>query len=71
MRVCRTKTDEPRIMLVSIQFPNWYRSEQKIQLPMSVKDKIRWGNMVPCVDWMEDGYDFLKGAHVLNFSLKP
>jgi ectoine hydroxylase-related dioxygenase (phytanoyl-CoA dioxygenase family) len=65
------KTDEPRIMLVSIQFPNWYRSDQKIQLPVGVKDKIEWGNVVPCVDWKEDGYDYLKGEHILDFSLKP
>ncbi|KAF2245888.1 hypothetical protein BU26DRAFT_521429 [Trematosphaeria pertusa] len=65
------KTDEPRVMLVSIQFPNWYRSEQKIQLPESVKGKVQWGSVVPCVDWKPDGYDYLKGSHDLDFSLKP
>ncbi|KAJ4292375.1 hypothetical protein N0V90_009037 [Kalmusia sp. IMI 367209] len=65
------KTEEPRVMLVSIQFPNWYRSEQKIQLPKSVEGKIMWGHLIPCVNWQENGYDYLKGSHDLDFSLKP
>ncbi|KAJ9134629.1 Kanamycin B dioxygenase [Pleurostoma richardsiae] len=65
------KTDDPRVMLVTVQFPHWYRSDLKMKLPEKVKDKIDWGDVVPCVDWMGDGYEYLKGAHDHDFSLKP
>lgn len=65
------KTDEPRVMLVSVQFPHWYRSNLKMKLPESLRGKMEWGNLVPCVDWKEDGYDYLQGAHDHDFSLLP
>ncbi|KAJ5102224.1 hypothetical protein NUU61_004446 [Penicillium alfredii] len=65
------RTDDPRVMLVSIQFANWYRSDQKLLLPKSLEGKVNWGRLVPCVEWVEDGYDYLKGAHDHDFSLKP
>ncbi|KAJ5606031.1 hypothetical protein N7510_008812 [Penicillium lagena] len=65
------RTDDPRVMLVSIQFANWYRSDQKFVLPKSLVGKINWGRLVPCVEWVDDGYDYLKGAHDHDFSLKP
>ncbi|CAL5874769.1 uncharacterized protein PFLUO_LOCUS9071 [Penicillium psychrofluorescens] len=65
------RTDDPRVMLVSIQFANWYRSDQKFVLPKSLDGKINWGRLVPCVEWVDDGYDYLKGAHDHDFSLKP
>lgn len=40
------RTDEPRVMLVSVQFPSWYRSDLKMKLPASIKDKMRWGDLV-------------------------
>lgn len=64
-------TDEPRVMLVSVQFPHWYRSELKMKLPVGIRDKMAWGDVVPCVDWQEDGYDYLKGAHDHDFTLLP
>lgn len=65
------RTDEPRVMLVSVQFPSWYRSDLKMRLPASIRDKVRWGDVEPCVEWVEDGFDYLKGAHDHDFSLKP
>ncbi|KAK8001135.1 hypothetical protein PG991_013357 [Apiospora marii] len=65
------RTDEPRVMLVSVQFPRWYRSELKMKLPASIKDKVQWGDVVPCAEWMPDGYDYLKGAHDHDFTLLP
>ncbi|OAQ65127.1 phytanoyl- dioxygenase family protein [Pochonia chlamydosporia 170] len=65
------KTDDPRVMLVSVQFPHWYRSNLKMRLPVSVKDKIDWADAVPCVEWMPEGYDYLQGAHDHDFILLP
>lgn len=64
-------TNDPRVMLVTVQFPPWYRSDLRLKLPKSVQGKIEWGDVVPCVDWMDDGYDYLQGAHDHNFSLLP
>lgn len=65
------QTDEPRVMVVTVQFPKWYRNDTKVILPRSLEGKINWGGLVPCVEWVEDGYDYLKGAHTHDFSLKP
>lgn len=65
------RTDDPRVMLVTVQFPSWYRSELKMKLPRAVRDKIDWGDLVPCVEWMDEGYDYLQGAHDHDFSLLP
>ncbi|RFU24887.1 hypothetical protein B7463_g11454, partial [Scytalidium lignicola] len=65
------KTDEPRIMLASVLFPQWYRSQQKIFLPESLKGQIQWGDVNACVDWVPNDYDYLKGRHDHDFSLKP
>ncbi|KAL5322654.1 hypothetical protein ACEPPN_010629 [Leptodophora sp. 'Broadleaf-Isolate-01'] len=64
-------TDDVRVMLVTIHFPAWYRTEQKLLLPESLKGKIEWGNLVPCVEWVPDGYDYLKGQHDHDFDLLP
>lgn len=64
-------SEEVRVMLVTIHFPAWYRTEQKILLPESLKGKIDWGNLVPCVEWVEDGYDYLQGQHDHDFDLLP
>lgn len=65
------QTDEPRVMLVTVQFPRWYRSELKIRLPVSVKEKIDWGDLQPCVEWMPNDFDYLQGAHDHDFALLP
>ncbi|KAI0124029.1 phytanoyl-CoA dioxygenase family protein [Xylariales sp. AK1849] len=64
-------TDDPRVMLVSVQFPHWYRSDLKIKLPSSVKDQVEWGDVVPCVEWLPEGYEYLQGAHDHDFALQP
>lgn len=53
------RTDDVRVMLVAIPFPAWYRTDQKILLPETLKGKVEWGNLVPYVEWVEDGYDYL------------
>lgn len=65
------RTEDVRVMLVTIHFPHWYRTEQKILLPRTVKGKIEWGNLVPCVEWVEDGFDYLQGQHDHDFDLLP
>lgn len=64
-------TDDPRVMLVTVQFPSWYRSHLKLKLPKTVQGRIEWGQVVPCVDWMEEDYDYLQGAHDHDFALLP
>ncbi|KIV81390.1 hypothetical protein PV11_03581 [Exophiala sideris] len=64
-------TDDPRVMLVTIHFPAWYRSNQTFFLPKSLKGKINWGRLVPCVEWVDDDYDYLQGRHDHDFSLLP
>lgn len=63
--------DDPRVMLVLIQFPAWYRSDQRFCLPESAKGVIDWGRLVPCVEWVGEDYDYLAGRHDHDFSLKP
>lgn len=65
------KTDDPRVMLVMVLFPSWYRSEARIELPEIVKGKIDWGNIVPCVNWLKEGYGYLKGECNADFDLLP
>ena len=65
------RTADVRVMLVTIHFPAWYRTEQKVLLPESLKSKIEWGNLVPCVEWVSDRYDYLQGQHDHDFDLLP
>ncbi|CEO58330.1 hypothetical protein PMG11_03061 [Penicillium brasilianum] len=65
------KTDEPRVMLVSIQFPSWYRSNQRLILPRVLEEKIDFGRTVPFVEWVGEDYDYLQGAHDHDLTLKP
>lgn len=65
------RTEHPRVMLVTVQFPSWYRSGLKMKLPRAVQGKIEWGDLVPCVEWVDEGYDYLQGAHDHDFSLLP
>ncbi|KAL6242003.1 hypothetical protein RBB50_010914 [Rhinocladiella similis] len=64
-------TDQPRVMLVAIHFPAWYRSNQKFVLPKALQGKINWGRLVPCVEWVDEDYDYLQGKHDHDFSLLP
>ncbi|RJE24538.1 Phytanoyl-CoA dioxygenase family protein [Aspergillus sclerotialis] len=65
------RTDEPRVMLVTIQFPAWYRSDLKFVLPSSMKGKLNWGNLVPCIEWVDEDYNYLAGRHDHDFTLQP
>jgi len=65
------QVEEPRVMLVSIHFSGWYRIERKILLLESVKGEIEWGHLVPCVEYVLDGYDYLQGQHDHDFDLFP
>jgi ectoine hydroxylase-related dioxygenase (phytanoyl-CoA dioxygenase family) len=66
------RTDEPRVMLVTILFPHWYRSEQKIMLPRSLEGTVKgWEGVDAQVEWVEEGYDYLQGRHDHDFSLQP
>jgi ectoine hydroxylase-related dioxygenase (phytanoyl-CoA dioxygenase family) len=65
------KTEDPRVMLVTIHFPKWYRSNLEIILPKSLEGQIEWGNLVPCVKWVDEDYDYLQGRHDHDFSLLP
>lgn len=64
-------TDDPRVMLISTHFAAWYRSDLKFFLPNSLKGKINWGRLVPCVNWVDDDYDYLQGRHDHDFSQRP
>lgn len=66
-------TDYPRVMLVSILFPYWYRSDQTILLPRSLKEEVeRWKEYVDVhVDWVDEDYDYLQGRHDHDFTLLP
>ncbi|KAL4999148.1 hypothetical protein BDV10DRAFT_193816 [Aspergillus recurvatus] len=66
------RTEEPRIMLVTILFPHWYRSDQKVLLPESLKGEVEgWQGVDACVEWVKEGYDYLQGRHDHDFALKP
>lgn len=65
------RTDDPRVMLVSIQFASWYRNNQKFRLPRSLEGRVDWGRVVPCVEWVDDGFDYLQGAHDHDFAPLP
>ncbi|GFG26715.1 phytanoyl-CoA dioxygenase, putative [Aspergillus udagawae] len=65
------RTDEPRVMLVTVLFARWYRSELKMRLPESCRGEIEWGDLEPFVDWMGEGYDYLQGSHDHDFVLLP
>jgi ectoine hydroxylase-related dioxygenase (phytanoyl-CoA dioxygenase family) len=64
-------TDEPRVMLVTVLFARWYRSELKMRLPQSCRGEIEWGDLEPFVDWMGEDYDYLQGSHDHDFVLLP
>lgn len=63
------KTDDVRVMLVTIHFPYWYRSNQTFFLPRSLEGKIKWGNLKAEVEWVDDDYDYLQGRHDHSFDL--
>lgn len=65
------RTNEPRVMLVSIQFPSWYRSDQTLTLPRALEGQIDFGRTVPFVKWVGEDYDYLQGAHNHDLTLKP
>lgn len=62
---------EPRVMLVTALFAQWYRSNLKFQLQKDCENKIDWGELEPCIEWVDEGYDYLNGKHEHDFSLLP
>ncbi|KAK3937319.1 phytanoyl-CoA dioxygenase family protein [Diplogelasinospora grovesii] len=64
-------TEDPRVMLVTVQFPHWYRSNLKMRLPKEAKETVNWGDLVPVAEWMDEGWDYLQGKHDHDFSLLP
>ncbi|KAH8893468.1 hypothetical protein GQ53DRAFT_793602 [Thozetella sp. PMI_491] len=65
------QTEEPRVMLVTTQFPQWYQCNSHMVLPKSAKDGIDWGDVVPHAEWFEKDFDYLQGAHDHDFTLLP
>ncbi|KAH7055904.1 hypothetical protein B0J12DRAFT_621212 [Macrophomina phaseolina] len=61
-------TDSPRVMLVTIHFARWWRSKLKVRLEEGSKSKIEWGGLQPAIEWVESGYDYLRGAHDFTFA---
>ncbi|KAH8805088.1 hypothetical protein F5884DRAFT_798377 [Xylogone sp. PMI_703] len=64
-------TDDPRVMLVTVVFSHWYRSNQQLILPNRWQGRIDWGKFDPCVKWVENDHDYLQGFHDINFELLP
>ena len=64
-------TVDPRIMLVTVVFSHWYRSNQKLVLPERWKGRIAWGRLSPCVEWAPNDRDYLQGSHDINLSHLP
>ena len=64
------KTEDPRIMLVTVQFPRWYRSTLKIKLPMEAKEKVECFNnkVLVAADYQKEDYDYLTGSHDFTFA---
>lgn len=60
------QTDVPRIMLVTIHFARWWRSKLKVRLEEGTK--VEWGGLEPAVEWVGEGYDYLRGAHDFTFA---
>ncbi len=37
------QTEDPRVMLVTVQFAEWYKCKSHMILPESAKDGVEWG----------------------------
>lgn len=63
-------TDTPRVMLVTVQMPHWYRSTLSLTLPQSSKLTIDSFNskLQIAVNYCDDDYDYLKGSHNHTFA---
>jgi ectoine hydroxylase-related dioxygenase (phytanoyl-CoA dioxygenase family) len=65
------RTDNVRIMLVTIVLAAWYRTNQNILLPKRWQGRIQWGKLDPCIEWVENDHDYLVGAHDINLDQLP
>ncbi|KIM96945.1 hypothetical protein OIDMADRAFT_131433 [Oidiodendron maius Zn] len=65
------RTDDTRIMLVTVVMAAWYRNNQKILLPKRWQDKIQWGRLDPCIEWVENDRNYLLGSHDINLAQLP
>lgn len=64
-------TNDSRIMLVTVVFAHWFRSNQKLILPKRWQDNLQWGRLVPCVEWVENDRNYLLGSHDIDFTQLP
>lgn len=65
------RTDEPRVMIVTVVFANWYRNNERVILPERWKGKVEWGRLDPAVEWVDNDYDYLQGACDIDLSQLP
>ena len=65
------RTDDTRVMLVTVVMAAWYRNNQKILLPKRWQDKIQWGRLDPCIEWVENDRNYLLGSHDINLAQLP
>ncbi|KAF5531698.1 phytanoyl dioxygenase family [Fusarium mexicanum] len=66
------RTDNTRIMLVTVVFSQWYRNSEKIRLPKRWQGRINWGAFDPCVvEWVENDSNYLLGAHEFTLAQIP
>ncbi|KAM0470575.1 hypothetical protein ACHAPX_009838 [Trichoderma viride] len=65
------RTDDTRVMLVTVAVASWYRNKQKILLPTRWQNRIQWGKLDPCIEWVENGRNYLHGSHDINLAQLP
>lgn len=65
------RTDDTRVMLVTVAVAPWYRNKQKILLPVRWQNRIQWGKLDPCIEWVENDRNYLQGSHDINLAQLP
>lgn len=65
------RTDHTRIMLVTVVLAEWYRNHQRIRLPKRWQGRIEWGAFDPCIEWVENDHDYLRGSHDFTLAQLP
>ncbi|EHK50181.1 hypothetical protein TRIATDRAFT_45140 [Trichoderma atroviride IMI 206040] len=65
------RTDDTRVMLVTVAVAPWYRNKQKILLPMRWQNRIQWGKLDPCIEWVENDRNYLQGSHDISLAQLP
>ncbi|KAF9781978.1 hypothetical protein IL306_011980 [Fusarium sp. DS 682] len=65
------RTENTRIMLVTVAFAQWYRNHQRFRLPKRWQGRIKWGAFDPCIEWVENDDNYLMGSHEFSLSQLP